>query len=146
MRLPATRSARVVVVALLLSAPIAGCSKEGGGTLGEAGDPGEVDRTIALTAEEFQFTPDSVEVTKGETIEFVITNEGKSQHEFALGSIHTHDPGMQHEPSTGGTGAITPGEEATLVWSFTDAGETSFACYIAGHNEQGMTGTISVSE
>jgi uncharacterized cupredoxin-like copper-binding protein len=146
MRLPTTGSARTISVALLVFVLIAGCSEEGGSTLGKLGDAAEVDRTIELTADEFNFTPDSLDIDKGETIEFVITNEGQSQHEFALGSEHAHQSGMEHDSSTGGTGAITPGEERTLVWTFTEAGETGFACYIAGHNEQGMTGTISVSE
>jgi uncharacterized cupredoxin-like copper-binding protein len=146
MRLPHSASARLVLGALLVIVLVAGCSKEGGATLGELGDPEEIDRTIELAADEFQFTPESVEVTNGETIEFVITNNGQSQHEFTLGASHQHDAGMEHDPSTGGTGAITPGEERTLVWTFTKAGETNFACYIAGHNEQGMTGTLTVSE
>jgi uncharacterized cupredoxin-like copper-binding protein len=146
MRPPTTRTARVYLAALGMFVLLAGCSNQEVATLGEPGDPAEVDRTVAVTADEFSFDPDSVDVSVGDTIEFVITNEGQSQHEFAIGAQHQHDPGMVHDASSGGTGPLQPGEERTLVWSFTEAGETSFACYIAGHNEQGMTGTITVSE
>lgn len=140
---PRSRVALASVVGLLV---LIGCTQQGGGeTLGEPGDESEIDRTITVTADEFSFSEESIEVTKGETIEFVITNEGLSPHEFALGALHEHQGGTHHDPSTGGTGAIPPGEESTLVWTFTKAGETSFACYIDGHDKQGMTGTLTVS-
>lgn len=143
--IPVARS-RALLASLGCLLLFVACTQQGGETLGEPGEESEVDRTIALTADEFRFAPDSIEVSRGETIEFVITNEGQAPHELALGTVHEHHPGMMHDPSSGGTGAITPGEESTLIWTFTKSGETSFACYIDGHNERGMTGTLTVSE
>jgi len=138
----------LVSVLLCGVALLGACTKEAR-TLGEPGEPGAVDRTIDVTAEEFRFDPEEIEVEVGETIEFVLANEGQAQHEFSLGSAHHHDDssgGHMHGPSTGSTGPIEPGEEGSFVWTFTEAGETTFACYVAGHNEQGMTGTLTVSE
>ncbi len=129
--------------ALLL---LAACgSNEPGATLGEPGDAGAVDRTIEVDADEFEFTPDEIEVSPGETIEFVVTNAGQVQHEFSIGTDHAHHSAGEHGAATGSTGPIDPGDSATLVWSFPDEGETEFACHIDSHDAQGMVGTLTVA-
>jgi uncharacterized cupredoxin-like copper-binding protein len=52
---------------------------------------------------------------------------------------------MQHTEANA-TGAIPPGETASVVWNFPESGETQFACHIADHDKSGMTGTVTVSE
>lgn len=122
------------------------CGGGGPSALGEAADPSDVDRTIEVHAEEFKFSVGEIDVERDETIEFVITNDGQTAHEFTLGGAEMHMGDHDHGPSTGSTGAIPPGETVTLVWHFHEAGETVFACYIADHNKQGMSGTLTVDE
>ena len=143
-KLARTLCAALMIVVLVM---LAACSEEGGGTVtGEAGDPADVDEVVEITtSDQLRFTPDLVEVDAGQTIEFRITNVATGEHEFVLGPAHVHEAGMQHsDPSS--TGTIAPGKMATVYWTFPEAGTVTFACYVAGHNEQGMTGTINVSE
>jgi uncharacterized cupredoxin-like copper-binding protein len=131
--------------ALIVVAALGGCSKSQP-ALGEAGDEAEVDRVIEITtSDDLRFDPSEISVEAGETIEFHVTNEASSQHEFVLGPTHDHDEGMQHGDASA-TGAIDPGDSASVVWYFPEAGETSFACHIANHDKSGMTGTVTVSE
>lgn len=142
-----TKLLRTLLMVLMLVAPLvlAACSEKGGTVTGEAGDPADVDEVVEITtSDQLRFTPDAIEVEAGQTIEFQITNDATGEHEFVLGAAHDHEPGMMHsDPSS--TGPIAPGETASVYWSFPEAGTVTFACYIAGHNEQGMTGTINVS-
>ncbi|HEV3471747.1 MAG TPA: hypothetical protein VG408_00880, partial [Actinomycetota bacterium] len=92
------------------------CGGGGGATpLGEAGDPSEVDQTIEVHAEEFKFSLEDIDVEQDETIEFVVTNDGQTAHEFSLGEGHEDAGDHEHGPATGSTGAIPPGETVSLV-------------------------------
>lgn len=139
----------MAIAALVAVLALGSCGGGGGsGELtGEPGDPAQVDETFTIEAtNELRFEPDVVEVEAGQTIEFVITNVADVDHEFVLGPAHAH-AGMEHENMSGTemTGTISPGETRTVVWAFTEPGEVTFACYIAAHNEAGMTGTVKIS-
>ncbi len=41
-------------------------------------------RVVAVTMSEFYFSPAVVEVEQGETVRFVVTNDGVADHEFEL--------------------------------------------------------------
>ncbi len=41
-------------------------------------------RVVAVTMSEFSFSPAVVEVEQGETVRFVVTNDGVAEHEFEL--------------------------------------------------------------
>lgn len=139
----------MAIVALGVVLSLGSCGSDGGGgeLTGEPGDPAQVDETFAIDATNaLRFEPDSIDVEPGQTIEFVITNVADVDHEFVLGPAHVHG-GMDHENMSGTemTGTISPGETKTVVWAFSEPGEVTFACYIAGHNESGMTGTVKIS-
>lgn len=140
----ATRALKVLCAGLLI-ASLGACS-DGPELLGEPGAEADVDTVIEITAsDELRFDPSEIEVQQGNTIEFQITNVGKSEHEFVLGPAgHQHDSSMVTEEYNS-TGAIPPGETASLYWNFTISGETPFACHIAGHDTQGMTGLITIT-
>lgn len=144
MSFTARRASHFLAAALLLVA--AGCSK-GAAATGEPGSAAEVDRVVEIeTTNELRFDPSEVDVQVGETIEFNITNVASSEHEFVLGAVaHEHTDGMSHGESNA-TGTIEPGSSASVIWHFTEAGEVAFACHVAGHGKQGMTGTITISE
>jgi uncharacterized cupredoxin-like copper-binding protein len=119
---------------------------------GREGNPRKVSRTIKVDmADTMRFTPDDVTVKRGETVRFVVRNDGKQLHEMVLGTtqaIKEHaelmkkfqemehaDPNMAH---------VKPGASGEIVWQFTKAGEFQFACLQPGHFEAGMVGKVAV--
>ncbi len=77
----------------------------------------------------------------GETVLFRVTNSGHSLHEFVIGPKEGHVHGEDGDTAI----QVKPGETKELAWTFTEAGHTDFNCYVPGHSEAGMKGTITVS-
>ena len=119
---------------------------------GREGDPNKASRTIKVDmADTMRFTPSEVTVKRGETVRFVIRNDGKQLHEMVLGTVQAlkehadlmkkfpemehADPNMAH---------VEPGAEGEIVWQFTKSGDFQFACLQPGHYEAGMVGTVVV--
>ena len=120
---------------------------------GIAGDTKSITRTVTLAMDDsMRFTPDKLAFKQGETVRFVIRNQGKLLHELVIGTKPELDahaammvkfPGMEHdEPYMAHVPAAKSGE---LVWTFNRTGEFDFACLIAGHYQAGMVGKISVT-
>jgi len=119
---------------------------------GREGDPRRVTRTINLSmADTMRFTPSDVVVKKGETVKFVVQNNGKVLHEMVLGTteeLKEHAalmkkfPEMEHSDSN--MAHVKPSTTGAIVWQFTKAGEFQFACLIPGHFEAGMVGKVTV--
>jgi uncharacterized cupredoxin-like copper-binding protein/Cu/Ag efflux protein CusF len=145
---------------LLVSALFAACLGSGAAyagkghasTLGKAGDPNKVNRTVTITMNDsMRFTPSEIAVQSYETVRFVLKNEGKLKHEMVLGTIKelkAHAalmrkfPNMEHaDPNQA---SVEPGKTGELVWQFTKGGTVDFACLQAGHYEAGMRGKIAV--
>src|SRR5574337_1178071 len=54
---------------------------------GIAGEAREVTRTIPIVmTDDMRFTPDRIEVRRGETMRFIHENRGKSMHEMVIGT------------------------------------------------------------
>lgn len=109
-------------------------------------------RTIELRmGDDMRFVPDRIEVRQGETIRFVVRNQGKVLHEMVIGTpqaLREHAalmkrfPKMEHdEPHMT---HVKPGRKGQIAWNFNRAGEFQFACLIPGHFDAGMLGTIVV--
>lgn len=120
---------------------------------GVAGDARAAGRTVELRmSDKMRFTPDSLEVKQGQTIRFILHNDGRQMHEFVLGTRKELDehaalmlkyPKMEHdEPYMAHVG---PGKTGMIIWTFNRTGEFEFACLIPGHYQAGMTGKIRVS-
>lgn len=119
---------------------------------GIAGQPNAVRRSIAIKMlDTMRFTPDRLQVKRGETVRLVISNEGQVLHEFVLGTPKELDahaalmlrfPNMVHEAPY--MAHVPPGKSAEVIWTFNRAGEFDFACMIAGHYQAGMVGKVSV--
>ena len=58
--------------------------------IGAPGDPGKVDRTITVVMVDNYFGVESIKVNKGETIRFIIRNDGEFLHEFNIGTPAMH--------------------------------------------------------
>ena len=119
---------------------------------GRAGDPAKVNRVVEISMNDnMRFTPDAIQVKAGDTIRFLIKNNGEMTHEMVIGSMvelkeHAEMmrsmPGMKHsEPNM-----ITLAGKQTgaLVWQFDQAGKVDFACLVPGHMEAGMVGKVDV--
>jgi uncharacterized cupredoxin-like copper-binding protein len=125
----------------------------GPSAIGKAGVASKVTRTVAIDmSDDMRFTPDTVNVRRGETVRFVVTNSGKMKHEFNLGTeadLKAHYaqmlkyPGMEHdEPNLV---SLDAGKTGKVIWQFTQTGNVSFACLHPGHYEAGMKGNVKVS-
>ncbi|HWP12491.1 MAG TPA: cupredoxin family protein [Ramlibacter sp.] len=109
-------------------------------------------RTIEVRmTDNMRFSPDRIRVRQGETVRFVVRNNGKMLHEMVIGTKEALDehaammlkfPTMEHdEPDMT---HVNPGKDGRIVWNFNRPGEFQFACLVAGHYQAGMVGTISV--
>jgi len=126
---------------------------------GKPGDAARAGRTIEIAATDNAFSLKSLSVRDGETVRFVIRNDGFETHEFMIGTAHEHAEHLammkamiEQQKKTGHATpmdhhdngvTVLPGETATLVWTFARAANLQFACDIPGHYEDGMHGTIS---
>ena len=122
----------------------------------------QISRSIEVTLlDSMKFTPDSIQVSAGETIRFVVSNKGKLAHEMVLGNaqaIAAHAKEMQAMASAGNTGhqhehggsagaiavSVPAGEVREWVVKFDEAIELEIACLVPGHYEAGMKGKLNV--
>jgi uncharacterized cupredoxin-like copper-binding protein len=119
---------------------------------GIAGDTKAVKRTIELRmTDNMRFTPDRIDVRRGETIRIVLRNDGKMLHEFVLGTKKELDehaalmikfPTMEHDEPY--MAHVPAGKTGEVIWTFNRAGHFDFACLIAGHYQAGMVGKVNV--
>ncbi|MEO7403959.1 MAG: cupredoxin family protein [Burkholderiales bacterium] len=119
---------------------------------GIAGDAKSIKRTITVAMSDLmRFSPDTIEVKRGETIRFVLKNDGKQMHEMVIGTKKELDehaalmvrfPNMEHDEPY--MAHVAPGKTGDIVWTFNRVGEFDFACLIAGHYQAGMVGKIKV--
>lgn len=119
---------------------------------GHAGNPKKAARTMTIRMDDtMRFTPAVLTIRKGETVRFVVRNDGRTLHELVLGTerelaehaeLMRRFPNMQHdEPHMV---HVPPGGTEDLVWTFNRPGEFKFACLVAGHFEAGMVGRVVV--
>ncbi len=149
----------IAVVALALASCGGGEAGEShedhGGDTASFGEPAEAstaDRTVEVTAlDSLEFEPGEVDVEAGETITFVVTNEGEDAHEFVIGDQayqDEHEDDMAHSDmdmdSEPNGVELAPGETKEITWTFADEGTVLYACHEPGHYEGGMVGTVSL--
>ncbi len=138
--------------------------------IGQEGDVSNIDRVIAVSMDEMRFDPETIDVGKGETIRFVVSNDGRMIHEFNIGTdemwrgheaemrkmmqngmmtgrVLKHDKmreaGMMHDDAN--SVLLEPGETAEIVWTFSGSAEIGFACNVPGHRQAGMVGEFDSS-
>jgi len=141
---------------------------------GRAGDPRKVNRTIrvgmkdtmhffATASAPRERTTDvrmrdaphamagDIVVKRGETVRFVVHNDGKVMHEMVIGTMQELKehaelmrkfPDMEHDEPY--LAHVPPGKQGEIVWQFTRAGEFHYACLIPGHMEAGMIAKVTV--
>jgi len=103
-------------------------------------------------SDNMRFTPSRINVKRGDTVKFIVRNDGQTKHEMVIGSmkeLKEHAdmmrkmPGMEHAEEN--MVSVDPGKTGELVWQFTRAGTFDFACLVPGHFEAGMKGKIVVA-
>ena len=122
---------------------------------GEPGDPKKPFRVVEITMTDgpgtMSYSPDKIEVRKGEQIKFALKNTGYLAHEFLLDSFENNakhkiemqkNPEMEHDDPNGKR--LESKKSAEILWRFTTTGTFEFACLIPGHYETGMKGVIVV--
>ena len=129
---------------------------EAGGHTSMVGEPAAADtadRTIhvdMLDTMRFEFDA-PLDLKRGETVRFVVTNRGQLRHEFSIGSADEQDahrammrkmPNMVHDDPN--TVTVDPGQTRELTWRFEGDQPVVFACNIPGHAEAGMVATAKL--
>ena len=119
---------------------------------GREGDPRNAKRTVKIgMADTMRFDPAQLTIKQGETVKFVVRNNGKLMHELVIGTmkelkehaeVMKKHPTMEHEEPY--MAHVAPGKTETIVWQFTKPGEYFYGCLIPGHFEAGMIGKVTV--
>jgi uncharacterized cupredoxin-like copper-binding protein len=139
-----------------LAGPGAGGHGHGAETAyGKPGDPKKPARVVNVVMREADgkmlFTPDRLEVRRGEQVRFMLRNNGELDHEMVLATLEENlkhavemqkNPDMEHDDPN--AKRLAPKKSGEIVWQFTKAGEFDFSCLIPGHREAGMTGKVIV--
>lgn len=94
--------------------------------------PFNKEQQVKVTLSEHKISPEVITVDQHTKVTFVITNMGKEVHEFALDHYAVE------------VEEIKPGETKELTLVLLDAGEFETVCYLPGHYEVGMHGTLKV--
>ena len=143
--------------------------------IGEKGKLSEVIRTIEIKMYDNYFEPSTIIITKGETIKFVISNNGELVHEFNIATKEMH---IKHQPemmkmveneilfpdkidmekmkemakkdhsmahSHSNSVLLEPNEIGELIWKFSTNANLEAACNVPGHYEVGMVADIKIN-
>lgn len=122
--------------------------------LGKPADVKHATRTIEIMmGDNMRFEPKRIDIKQGETIRFLVRNDGKVKHEMVLGSmaeLKKHAalmlkfPDMEHDDPN--AVSVEPGKTGEFAWTFSKPGTFDFACLVPGHFEAGMKGRIQVKK
>ncbi len=110
---------------------MASCSSD------DAGDA-ELTRSVEIAAVEYAFeAKESITITAGDTIEFVVTNEGAIDHEMEVLTAASRRLGK--------TERIAPGQSESLVVTFGEPGVYLVICDIDDHRSRGQQAEFTVA-
>jgi uncharacterized cupredoxin-like copper-binding protein len=162
--------------ALLIAAAAAVASPgHGSGDIGKPGSAGKASRTVTVVMGDNFYEPTEIAVKAGETVKFVIRNDGEFVHEFNIGTAAMHakhqaemammvehgvlEPdrinrdrmkmkmpdGSTMEHDDPNSVLVEPGKSAQIVWTFPSDTALDFACNVPGHYEAGMQGAFEIA-
>lgn len=162
---------KAMFIALMAVAAPAALAHEGGSHAGhghavkaEGGAPGrasEASRVVTIVATDSDFNPKSLAVKAGETVRFIVRNDGRLVHELTIGTKAMQAAHQSEMLGLAASGAIDadkidraklgahdhgnnillePGASGEIVWTFARASELEFGCNVPGHYEAGMKG------
>ena len=141
--------------------------------IGEKGKLSEEIRTIEIKMYDNYFEPSTIIIKKGETIKFVISNNGELVHEFNIATKEMH---IKHQPEMmkmvenqilladkidkkkmkemakkdhsmahyhSNSVLLESNQSAELIWKFSADTNLEAACNVPGHYQAGMIVKIS---
>ena len=126
------KPSRLIILTLALTAVLVGLALWRPGTANRPGmEPGQVDRTVEITARQFAYTPDTVHVNVGERVRLVLTTADVA-HSLAI-----REYGINL--------IVTPGEPASTVFTADRAGRYVIVLYrVLRHRPSPAPGTLIV--
>ena len=127
-----TLAIAVAAVTLLLTASACGGGDSGSEVPDEGASAGGSAAEVQVSLTDFAITPEMIHVTAGQPLTFVVSNDGKSPHTFAV------ETGSE----TAETAQIAPGGSATLEVPALDEGRYETLCTVPGHSDVGMVGSL----
>ena len=104
------------------------------------GQDGKVVTVTAGKPTEFGFTLSTKAVPQG-AITFKVTNRGQISHDFKI----CKKGGSANACVGTVTALLSPGQSATLNYTFRASGSFEYLCTVPGHAAAGMKGDIKVS-
>lgn len=79
-----------------------------GAAIGEPGKPEAVLLTLQVKLRDTSFEPTTIRVRPGQTVRFVLTNEGELAHEFTIGTPEMHAEHQKEMLAMAQEGLLTP--------------------------------------
>ncbi|MBD3678366.1 MAG: cupredoxin domain-containing protein [Rhodobacteraceae bacterium] len=152
----------------LIASPVLAGGTHGDGhgdgmAIGKPGKSAEADRVVEIIMTDNEFSIPEMTVKTGETVRFVVVNEGEFLHEFNIGTQKMHanhqtemmemmEKGMMDGMRMMGQKGhddpnsilLQPGESGEITWTFGGPADIEFACNVPGHYESGMVGPLSI--
>lgn len=125
-----TRTVVAASTTLVLAALLAGC----GSTVTGSGTGAASRTVVAIGAHEYAFDPSAVTVPAG-SVTFEVENTGTIEHEFEI---------LKGDTVVDEVEGLVPGI-ARQVTATLEPGTYVFVCRLAGHEEQGMRGTLTAT-
>jgi uncharacterized cupredoxin-like copper-binding protein len=110
-----------------------------------AATPAPGTTAVAVTLVDMKVEPAQTTFKVGQPYAFVVTNRGRSVHEFVIERRGDVDKPLQQGDQQAEASDIAPGQTATLTWTFAAAGAYKFSCHLPGHYEAGMTVDVDVT-
>ena len=140
--------------------------------IGEEGNMSEVSKVIEVKMYDNYYEPSEFEISKNQTIKFIVYNYGELVHEFNIATKEMH---LKHQPemmkmvvneiivggkidknkmkemsktdhsmshSHSNSVLLEPNQSAELIWKFNTDSSLEAACNIPGHYESGMVAKI----
>lgn len=108
------------------------------------------DRTIEVVMTEYAFEPGTFSVEAGETVTFVVRNDGEDEHEFRLTTAefadhHITEEHSDHHDAEPGVLLLDPGRIGSISITFHTSGEYDLvACLLPDHYELGMVAPLEI--
>jgi uncharacterized cupredoxin-like copper-binding protein len=87
--------------------------------------------TVTVSAVDFKFKLSATSIKKPGTVNFKVTNNGHTSHDFSIGGKTTK--------------LLSPGKSATLTVKFAKKGSFYYECTVPGHAALGMKGYFKVA-
>lgn len=99
---------------------------------------------VEVTLTEFSVSASATTFKVGEAYTFAVKNIGQYTHEFIIEPAGAIDEPLEADEKEAEIEDIESGADASLEWTFTEAGNVQLACHLMDHYPKGMALTIRV--